>query len=155
MRTAFVLLFALAVGQAPSKLAKRYGLDVNLNQFPQKTPKDSVESIANAIEGNRVDYLLAHLADPEFVDKRVGEYTKALVGSDEAKTSLAFDRLVKETALFYKTDPLLVKELREFARSGEWEGDDQKATAKVKTVPTRRVFLKKIEDRWFLENRQK
>src|SRR5207253_2116312 len=114
-------------------------------------------SIVKAIQNKRVDYLLAHLADPEFVDKRVAENKAMLVGSEEAKIILAFDRLVKETAEHFQEDPLLVKELLKFARADKeaWEVDEEKASAKLKELPGRQVFLKKIGERWFLENRQK
>lgn len=144
-----------AAAQQPDKLAKRYGFEVNIAQYPQKTPKESLESVIQAVQNKRIDYLLAHLADPEFVDKRVTEYSKGLQGSEDAKIFLAFDRLVKETSSHFMEDPLLARELRDFARDGEWEGDESKASAKLKSIPTRRVFMKKMQERWFLENRQK
>jgi hypothetical protein len=68
---------------------------------------------------------------------------------------LAFDRLVAETAEHFKADPIAVKELQQFARSAEWETKDGTAEAQVKSVPGRRVFMKKVQDRWYLEDRQK
>src|SRR5947209_5976667 len=57
--------------QDQDKLGKRYGLDVNPGFYPQKTPQEALLSIAKAIESRRLDYLLAHLADPRFVDDTV------------------------------------------------------------------------------------
>ena len=40
------------------------------------------------------------------------------------------------------------------ARFGEWDAKEDKASATVKALPGRQVFMKKMEGRWFLENRQ-
>jgi hypothetical protein len=143
--------------QEKDKLAKRYGLVVNATIYPQESPTQALASVVKAIQNGRIDYLLAQLADPEFVDRRVAEYRSDLVGPADARTILAFDRLVKETAEHFREDPLLVKELQKFIRAEKeaWEVDEDKATGKLKELPGRHVFLKKIQDRWFLENRRR
>jgi hypothetical protein len=134
---------------------RRYGFDYSPQLYPQKSPKDAIKSIVKAIDAKRVDYLLAQLADPKYVDARVAEY-KAFFpkGKDEVRALLAFDRLVSETVAYYLDDPLLVRELRLFARDAAWDVADDVATGTVKEVPARKVFLRQIGDRWFLENRQ-
>lgn len=156
MRVCVLLLIAgAALAQQPDKLAKRYGYEVSPALYPQKDPKEALASVVKAILNKRVDYLVAHLAEPEFVDKRVADYAKDLTGGEDSKTLLAFDRLVKETAAHFAGDPVQVRELAEFAKDAEWEAAGDKATGKLKTIPTRRVYMKKIQDRWFLENKQK
>ena len=63
-----VLVLLLAIGslspllaQAPKSTlpAKRYGIELDLDKFPQATPKDTLTSILKAIELRKVDYLLA------------------------------------------------------------------------------------------------
>jgi hypothetical protein len=155
MMTAGVMVASHA--QEPDKLAKRYGFEVNATVYPQESPLKALASVVKAIQNGRIDYLLAQLADPQFVDRRVGEYKTQLVGSEDAKTILAFQRLAKETADHFREDPLLVKEMQRFVRAEKeaWEVDEDKATAKLKELPGRAVFLKKIQERWFLENRRK
>lgn len=126
-----------------NKSTKRYGVEVELDFFPQDSPKAALESVLKAIERKRIAYLLAQLADPKFVDERVKSY-----GGN-------FEELVTETTKKLKDDPAAVKELRRFLKEGEWEGGDTTASAKLKDVKDRQVFLKKIGERWYLENRMK
>jgi hypothetical protein len=149
------VLGSLAGAQDQDRLAKRYGFDVNLSFYPQKTPKETLLSIGKAIENNRMDYLLAHLADPKFVDETVADYKNTIrQGEEKAKVFLAFDRLVNETTQYFLEDPTLVKELRRFALEAEWEGNESQTVGTLKEVQGRKVFLRKYEDRWFLENKQ-
>ncbi len=139
----------------PSKLAKRYGLDASAMLFPQGTPQDALKSLLKAATSKRIDYLVAHLADPKFVDPRIADYQSLYTqGSDEARKFVAFDRLVRETTEHFANDPLLVKELRQFAADGEWETNEDRAVGAVKTISARKVFMRRVDDRWFLENRQ-
>jgi hypothetical protein len=157
---ALFLPVALALGAAaqdekPEQEARRYGFDYNHALYPQKKPEEAIKSIVKAIDGKRVDYLLAQLADPKYVDSQIAQYkANFTTGKDDARTFRAFDRLVNETVEYFLSDPLLIKELRQFARDGKWEIEEDVATGTVKDVPARKVFLRKIGDRWFLENRQ-
>lgn len=153
---------ALVLGSLPAagqdepapKLAKRYGYSFEPSLFAQKSPQEAMQSIVKALDGKKIDYLLAHLADPKFVDDRVAEYKSLQKGSDEAKTVLAFERLIRETAVHFQEDPLLVKELRQYLKDAEWDVQEAIAVGTLKAASPRRVFLRKLEDRWFLENRQ-
>jgi hypothetical protein len=148
-------LGATAQDEKPAKEGVRYGFDCNEALYPQKTPAETIASIVKAIDNKRVDYLLAQIADPKYVDAQVAQYkTVYTKGKDEARTFLAFDRLVNETVEYFLSDPVLVKELRLFAKDGKWDVDDDVATGTAKGVPARKVFFKHIGDRWFLENRQ-
>ena len=103
--------------EAGEKVVLRYRIPANYDKYPQDKPNVALASAVKAIELGQIDYLLAHLVDPAFVDKRVEEYrtqVKAAV-SDDSKTLLAFDRLVNETKDHFKADPAAVKELQQFA----------------------------------------
>lgn len=141
-----VLLCLIGVsGQEAKEIPpRRYGIEANLRDFPQETPKETLASVLRAIERGRINYLLAHLTDPGFVDKRV----KEVYGGD-------FDELVRETTRKLADNPAAVKELGRFLKEGEWEGGDTTASAKLKDVKDRQVFFRKIGRRWYLENRQK
>jgi hypothetical protein len=122
--------------------AKRYGVEPDLNTYPQKTPQIALASILKAIERQRFDYLLAQLAEPRFVDERVKRFN----GN--------FDEVVKETATKLTGNPEAVKEMYRFLREGNWEVGDTTASAQLKEVKDRRLFLRKLNGRWYLENRQ-
>jgi hypothetical protein len=151
MRMSLVLglcLFAPGVlsAQAPKQEepVSRYGLFYMPRAYPQPTAKETLASVIKAMDDGKIDYLLAHLADPDFVDKRV----KEVYGGK-------FDELVKETNMKLADNPASIKELRRFLKEGEWQGADATASVKLKDVTDRQVFLRKVGDRWFLENRQK
>jgi hypothetical protein len=149
------MLAALVATAQDEKTGVRYGFDYNATLYPQKTPAETIQSIVNAIDNKRVDYLLAQIAEPKYVDAQVAQYKEQFTkGKDEARTFLAFDRLAKETVEYFLSDPLVVKELRLFAKDGKWDVEDDVATGTAKGVPARKVFLKHLGDRWFLENRQ-
>jgi hypothetical protein len=131
--------------QAPkdTRLAKRYGIEVDLDKYPQATPKDTVASVLKAVDYGRIDYLLAQLSDPEFVDRRVQQVHGG-----------KFDGMVQETAAKLANDPGTVKKLRRFLAEGTWDVQENAANARLKDAPER-VYLRKIDTRWFLENQDR
>lgn len=156
MRAAMILgVLALAGQEGADPHAKRFGYDVNESRYAQKSPEEALKSIIAAIESKKIDYLVAQLADPAFVDARIKEYIKTQSGSDDARTFRAFMRLVQETKDHFLEDPLLVKELKTFAKEGKWKTDEKNASASLKNLPDRQVFMRKIHNRWYLENKQK
>src|SRR5205085_31031 len=105
-------------------------------------PKAALASVVKALEEKRVDYLLAHLADPEFVDARVKIYK----GN--------FDELVKETSARMVDNPSVLKELRRFLKDGKWKTFNATAEASLDDLKVRRVYFRQIKKRWYLEQRQ-
>jgi hypothetical protein len=140
----FVWLHGVPAQAQQEAAPRRYGIEADLRDYPQETPKETLASVLLAIERGRINYLLAHLADPTFVDKRV----KEVYGGD-------FDELVRETTGKLTDNPAALKELRRFLKEGEWEGGETTASVKLKDVKDRQVFFRKICQRWYLENRQK
>jgi hypothetical protein len=126
-----------------AKPMKRYGVEPDVLTYPQTTPKDALASALKAIEAGRINYLLAQLADPAWVDQRVKEAHDG-----------RFEALVQETTGKLNNDRASIKELQRFLLEGTWESSDTAATAQVKDLPTRRVYMRKIHGRWFLESRQ-
>jgi hypothetical protein len=151
-----ILMVGLAPAQDDAKKAsRRFGFDVDEVIYPQKMPAEAMKSIVTAIDRKRVDYLLAQLADPAWVDYWVYQYKQEFtLGKEEGRRLLAFERLTKETNLYYQNDPLIVKDLRVFAKDAKWAEEGETAIGTVETIPARKVYLKKVGDRWFLENRQ-
>jgi hypothetical protein len=64
-------VMATAVAQVRETPPPRYGVAADLRGYPQATPKMALQSAIQAIELNRLDYLAAHLLDPEFVDRQI------------------------------------------------------------------------------------
>jgi hypothetical protein len=148
-------LATAAAQQEGNGLAKRYGHEAEPAKYPQASPDLTLKSVLQAIADRRIDYLMAQLADPVFVDKKVAEYKNRFEGPEAARITLAFDRLVKETSRYFQDDPALVRELGRFAKDGEWKLEEPAAAASVKDLPGRQVFMRKVQGRWFLENRQR
>src|SRR5438309_2387443 len=108
---------------------RRYGIEANLRDYPQETPKETLASVLRALERGRINYLLAHLADPAIVDKRV----KEVYAGD-------LDELVRETTGKLADNPAALKELQRYRKEGEWEGGETSASAKLKEIKDRQVF---------------
>jgi hypothetical protein len=128
---------------AESDPAARQGIDADLKAYPQGTPKETVASVLKAIENKRVDYLLAHLADPEWVDQRLKD------------TGGKLNELRQETTARLVEDPGAAKQLQRLLKEGEWETDTATASVHLKEGTEHWVFLRKSNGRWFLENRWK
>jgi ABC-type amino acid transport substrate-binding protein len=133
----------VAQEDAGARPAMRYGLNAHLREFPQGSPKETLSSVIQALQKGRVDYLLAQLTDPEFVDDRV----KQAYGGK-------FEDLESESRAKAGDNPAVIKELNRFLKEGEWQVAETTASAQLKDVASSKVYLKKIGDRWFFENRQ-
>jgi hypothetical protein len=137
-----ILLFVSAALAEPDPTA-RQGIDPDLKMYPQATPKETLASVLKAIETKRVDYLLAHLADPEWVDQRLQD------------TGGKLTELRRETTARLVEDPGAAKQLQRLLKEGEWETDIASAAVHLKEGTDRWVFLRQSNGRWFLENRWK
>jgi hypothetical protein len=139
-----VLLVLIAAGSvsAQSRLITRYNLDYDPNSYPQSSPKEALASVIKAILDKRVDYQLAHLTDPAFVDDQVQNVHNG-----------KFDELVRAVKAKLANDPETIKVLQRFAKEADWEMGETAASAKVKDLKER-VFFRKVESRWFFENRK-
>jgi hypothetical protein len=124
--------------QAP----RRYGVRAELEHFPQKTPKDVLASVVKAFGEQRVDYVLAHLADPDFVDQRVRAYGGR------------FEEVVREAKAKIVDDPATFRKLQRYLREGEWDEGDMEASVGVKEGGDR-IFFRKVENRWYMENKKR
>ena len=123
--------------------ATRFGVAADFSSYPQATPKEALSSVLKAVDDKRINYLLAQLSDPDFVDRRVAAH-----GGN-------FEALVHETTEKLTADMAALKLLRRFLQEGEWRNTDLTAAVRLKDVRDRCVYLRKTEGRWFLENRSK
>ena len=164
MRALVVIPVLLAIaanvdGQAGEKATpqKRFGIELNTKNFPQATPKEGLESFLKALGEKEFRYMMAYLADPAYVDKRVAMYVAEMNPqlSEKEKISLSFEKLVQRTAENFEQDPTKIKELQRFSKDGDWEESDREAVAKLKNIQTRKVFMKKVDNGWVLQDREK
>jgi hypothetical protein len=128
-------------GQEKTPDATRYGIAPDLKAYPQGTAKETLASVLKAIESKRVDYVVAQLADPAFVDDRV----RRLYGG-------RFGEQVEDTRA--RLDPLTVKLLQRYLKDGDWQDEKDRVTVRLKDHD-RRIYFKKIRDRWFMEHASK
>jgi hypothetical protein len=131
-----------AWAQKPREAPRRYDIRADLENYPQTTARDTLASVIKAIDQKRIDYALAQLADPEFVDKRVRDYGGR------------FEEVVREAKAKLVDDPATSRQLKRYLRDGEWKDEETEASVGLKDG-TERVFFRKIENRWYIENRKK
>lgn len=67
---------------------------------------------------------------------------------------LAFDQLVRDLEDKLRDDTEGLKDLRRIARDGVFADAETTSKAEHPTVKGRAVYLKKVGERWFVENRQ-
>jgi hypothetical protein len=148
MRWTLIVLAGLvlqgdAFGQQPPVLNPRYSYEFDTDGYPQNTPKETLASVLKAIDQKKVDYLLAHLADPVFVDSRVADVHKG-----------SFPAMVQETIDKLRDDPESIAMLRRFLKEGEFDAQEMEGRATIKGVKDR-LYFKRYETRWFLDNKRK
>jgi len=95
------------------RLDIRYGFVSDLRSYPQTTPKEALQSIVKAVIDEQVDYMMAHLADPEYVDGKVQQYVKIFFPRDDLGFSVAIGRIgivvtAPDEALLKMLDPAKV-----------------------------------------------
>jgi hypothetical protein len=135
--SAGLVVLASVAALAPDAPAKRFGVEANLDSFPQATPKEALASVLKAIDLKRPDYIVAHLADPQFVDRRVKE--------------TSHDEMLAEATAKLVDDPGAAKQLQKFLKDGDWKIEDAVASVSLKEGTDRVVSFRKADGRWFLE----
>jgi hypothetical protein len=138
----FLCANVMAADPAKADDSKRYGVEADLKTYPQSTPKETLASVLKAVENKRIDYVVAQLADPEFIDARI----KRDFGGK-------FDEQVNDTRT--KLDEANVKLLERFLKEGDWVGKDSPVIVLLKDVKDRAVTFVKIGDRWYMRNSDK
>ncbi|SRR5579884_3948302 len=131
-----VLLVAVAALAADAP-AQRFGVAADPKTYPQSTPEEALASVLKAIEQKRPEYIVAQLADPQFVDRRVRE--------------TSYDDLLAETTAKLIDDPGAAKQLRAFLEKGAWTKEDDSASVSLKEGSDRTVSFCRADGRWFLK----
>jgi hypothetical protein len=140
MRLPLLLLVLALPASLAAQSPKRYGVAADAKAYPQATAKEALASVLAAVEAKKFDYLVAHLADPAFVDDRV----KRLYAGK-------FDEQVEDTRT--RLDPATVQQLGKFLKAGKWAVDKTSAVVQLDGVTDRVVRLVNKDGSWYLSNR--
>lgn len=119
---------------------KRPSVPADPEGYPQKTPQDALNSVLKAVQGKRIDYLLTHLADPQFVAART------------AAESEGFAVLLREANEKLVNDPGAVRHLQRLAKEGEWKIEEDVAVVALKEGNDRTATFRKADGRWVMQN---
>jgi hypothetical protein len=171
------LLVAGAAAAQPDAVPPRFEVIHNPDAYPQDTPQRTLTAVLEAIGRDRYDYVVAHLLDPAFVDARLGA-TQAYferAAADQFAGTLAgatlrgadLETRVRTLGLRHNVQDLTnrvrrkladepdhLRDLRRFARDGQFQAAGETATATLPDTKDRALYFKKVGDRWFLENRK-
>jgi len=134
------LLAGVELAAQEKAVAPRFDIESKLDVYPQDTPEKTLKSVVQALEKGEYAYVLAHLADPGFVDAMLKQ------------NKLSFKEFVQEVKQTAKENPEQLREMRKFDLEGEWTVTDTTATARAKSLPGRAIIMLKIGDRWFMSN---
>ena len=133
-----LLLFVLPATLS-AQAEKRHGIATDSKTYPQATAKEALASVLKAIEAKKFDYLVAHLAEPGFVDERVKRVYGGKVEEQVADTRA-------------RLDPATVKQLGKFLKDGKWTVDKTSALVQLEEVKDRVVRLVKKDGTWYLSH---
>lgn len=131
----------VAVGAQAAPPEERYSIRADREAYPQATPEEALASVIKAVQAGRVDYVLAHLAEPAWVDEQV----KSRHGGD-------FKRAVADAAI--QLGPYNVKLLGRFQEKGKWKVEKDKAVLTFDEVKDKVVSFKKIDGQWYMQHRR-
>lgn len=135
-----LLLLALFASPALAETPVRYGVAPDAKAYPQATAKEALSSVVAAVKSRRIDYIVAHLADPTFIDERV----KTVHGGQ-------FTGQVSDTTT--RLEEPAAQLLARFHKEGKWTIDRDRATVELEDVPDRVVRLLQVGGAWYLVNR--
>jgi hypothetical protein len=119
-----------------SPYAVRYGIRANQKRFDQTSPRRTVRAAIKAIEGGKVEYLLAHLVSPHEVDRKFR-------GDRIRLSRLAATAAPKQAETLRDT-------LRQHLDKGRWTVQSGSARSRVEGAPD--LTLQRVGRRWFLQN---
>ena len=133
-----LLLFVLPASLL-AQAENRHGIAADAKTYPQATAKEALASVLRAVKDKRFDYLVAHLAEPDFVDERVKRVYGGKVAEQVADTRA-------------RLDPATVKQLGKFLEDGKWTIDKTSALVQLEGVKDRVVRLVSKGGTWYLSH---
>lgn len=124
------------------KESGRYGIPIDEAAFPQNSPENLRKSLLKALESDKIDYMLAHLAHPAFIEKNVREVHEG-----------DFSKQVSETKEKLKNG--LKTPLETLLKKGKLESSEKAGTIKDPTLKDFVIHMKLENNKWYMENNKK
>ncbi len=172
-----VFVLATIASAQPPDVKPRFDVLHNSEFYRQDTPQETLKSVVGAIGRDRYDYVIAHLLEPSYVNARLlatQSYFERIASEQVAETaggrllqgtelqariqqvgiSLNVKELASQMRLKIGEEPDNLKDLKRFAREGLFMDTGDTATATLKDIKDRALYFKKVQGRWFLENRK-
>lgn len=174
---ATLMLCGVSLAQ-PRGVQPRFDVLHNPELYKQDSPKSTLTSVIGAAGRDRYIYIIAHLLDPAFVNSRLSGTQayferiaaqqiaesatgRLLKGADlqariqQVATTLNVRELSNQMRKKFVEEPDTLRDLKRFAREGEFMEAGDTATATLKDVKGQALYFKRVEGRWFMENRKK
>jgi hypothetical protein len=145
LAAALLLSLSLAPAARGDKPAEsRYGVKPDLMTYPQAAAKDALASVIKAVADKRIDYVVAQLADPDYIDDKVAN-----------RFGGKFDEQIEDTRI--QMNPATLKLFERFLKDGEWVGGRGEDTecVRLKDVSDRCIYFRRVGGRWYLQNNNK
>ncbi len=145
MKNVVIVLFMLvgfSFNPTPSpaqavKESGRYGIAFDEASFPQNTPDNLRKSLLKALNSDKIEYMLAHLADPSFIDKNVREVHEGDFAKQVAETREKLKKGLKSP-------------LESLLKEGKLNASEKSASLKDLIIT-----MKLENNKWYMENNKK
>src|SRR5262249_5923936 len=154
---ALVATIVFAAAASAQDIPSRFEVLYNPDLYKQDAPQDTVNSILGAIDRGRYDYIVAHLLDPDYVDTRLAaprhcfervatEQVAASAGGATLKGAELENRirevgqrlnvadLAERIRKKLVDEPANVRDLKRFARDGQYQTSGDTGSATLKDV---------------------
>lgn len=150
MKNVVIVLFMLVncaynPGPLPAQAVKeigRFGIALDEASFPQNSPENLRKSLLKALDLDKIEYLLAHLADPLFIDKNIKEVHEGNFAKQVAETREKLKKGLKSP-------------LESLLKDGKLEVTAKSASLKDSTLKDFALSMKLENNKWYMENNKK
>lgn len=124
------------------KESARFGIALDEASFPQSTPENLRKSLLKALNSDNIDYMLAHLVNPLFIDKNVKEVHEGSFAKQVAETREKLKKGLKSP-------------LESLLKDGKLEVTEKSASLKDSNLKDFIITMKLENNKWYMENNKK
>ena len=124
------------------KESGRFGIPLDEASFPQNSPENLRKSLLNALNSDKIEYMLAHLADPSFIDKNVREVHEGDFAKQVAETREKLKKGLKSP-------------LESLLKEGKLSASEKSASLKDSALNDFIISMKLENNKWYMENNKK
>ncbi len=159
-----IWLATAVCGQEKFASAPRFGIPADPEMYPQTSPKQLLASLQKAFDRKRVDYILAHLLDPPFADRKIDQYYQLRFGKSrneereltreqlDAREKQALELFVAEVNEHFSTESKQAVIFFRLLKDGNVEQSGTMATVTHPSAGRLVLTLRSYEGRWFMAN---